>query len=186
MKESHTAENLRNMIKIMVDPLEFDKAKIRSIVTDEGSNFLRLFKQYVNENEKVNLYIEASESSTNDQSANQQTSDEPEAVDIERDTLNNDNDDDDELSDSDEPNECPSMTFLDTDKYTVADYQECREIQFETPLSLSTELQTFMQNVEFNEAIEYQVVYQPLDTLELEIGSTNVPRFSCAAHKMIK
>ena len=52
---------LSNAIEKIVNELEFDKSKIRSIVSDEGSYFLRLFKQYVNENEHMNLFIELAE-----------------------------------------------------------------------------------------------------------------------------
>ena len=41
---AHTAENVKAAIELIVNTFEFNKSKLSSIVTDEGSNLLRLFK----------------------------------------------------------------------------------------------------------------------------------------------
>lgn len=44
MEGSHCAENVKKAIETIINKLEFNKAKIVSVVCDEGSNLLRLFK----------------------------------------------------------------------------------------------------------------------------------------------
>jgi hypothetical protein len=47
----HTAENIKIRIEEIVNEFDFDKSKIHAIVSDEGSNFLKLFKyqeEYLN------------------------------------------------------------------------------------------------------------------------------------------
>lgn len=41
---SHTAENIKSKVEIVMNRFDFDKSKIESITTDQGSNFLKLFK----------------------------------------------------------------------------------------------------------------------------------------------
>lgn len=159
MEGNHSAENIKTAIENIINPFEFDKSKIQSIVTDEGSNFLRLFKQYVNENERVNLYLEPELPESSD-------------------------DEDDENDENNERQNETRITFLDTDRFTIEEYSACRSIEFQQPLTISTERQTYMQNIDFNEAIEYRDQMEPIQRLEFEIGQMNIPRFSCAAHKM--
>ena len=45
MLEAHNAENIKKAIESILNNLDFNKAKISAIVTDEGSSLLRLFKQ---------------------------------------------------------------------------------------------------------------------------------------------
>lgn len=162
MEGSHNAEGLKTAIERIINELEFDKSKIRSIVTDEGSNFLRLFKQYINENEQMNLYIEISGESENSE----------------------DEIDESESDEEDYEKDETRITFLETDKSTIDEYSECRSIGFQQSVPLTTETQNYIINVEFNEAAEYIGDCEPMERLELEIGSSSIPRFSCAAHKL--
>ncbi len=41
----HNAENVKKAIEQIINWFTFDNVKLSSIVTDEGSNLLRLFKQ---------------------------------------------------------------------------------------------------------------------------------------------
>lgn len=42
-----TAENLKMTTEILINKFKFDKKKILSVTTDEGRNFLRLFKSRI-------------------------------------------------------------------------------------------------------------------------------------------
>ena len=54
MKGSHTAENVLVAIQDILCEFTFNTLKIRSIVCDEGSNLVRLFKMLTSEN---NFYL---------------------------------------------------------------------------------------------------------------------------------
>ena len=62
MSGSHNAENIKKAIEIIINKLNFNKAKISAVVTDEGSNLLRLFKQIEDK-----FFIEASPNEEDDQ-----------------------------------------------------------------------------------------------------------------------
>ena len=49
MNSRHKAENIQVKVEEILNQYEFDKSKIVSIVTDEGSNFLKLFSSLENE-----------------------------------------------------------------------------------------------------------------------------------------
>lgn len=49
MPGNHTAEYIKESIESMVNKFEFNKAKIVATVTDEGSAYVRLFKQIPND-----------------------------------------------------------------------------------------------------------------------------------------
>ena len=48
MPGKHSAENCKLAIETIVNFFDFNKSKITAVVTDEGSNLLRLFKQLDN------------------------------------------------------------------------------------------------------------------------------------------
>ena len=61
----HRAENIKIAIEQMIISYSFDKSKISSIVSDQGSNFVRLFKQIPNnelEDDEVLDIVDAFES----------------------------------------------------------------------------------------------------------------------------
>ncbi len=58
MKGVHCAENVALTINDLLKVYDFEKSKITSVVTDEGSNLLRLFKQVNSENCFYLNYIE--------------------------------------------------------------------------------------------------------------------------------
>ena len=55
MQGKHNAENVKFAIESIINPFSFDKAKITAVVTDEGSNLLRLFKSL---DQQSPLYLE--------------------------------------------------------------------------------------------------------------------------------
>ena len=50
MNGAHTAENIKEAVEAIVNQYEFDKSKIRGVVSDEGSNFVKWLRQLINEN----------------------------------------------------------------------------------------------------------------------------------------
>ena len=58
MRGRHNAENVKLAIERVVNKFKFDKSKLTAVVTDEGSNLLRLFKSL--DQKTASLYIELS------------------------------------------------------------------------------------------------------------------------------
>ena len=109
MKGSHTAENVLVAIQEILSEFTFNTFKIRSIVCDEGSNLVRLFKMLTSEN---NFYLNNVEEDHDDlDDADYELPGEP----------NDDDDDDDDDNDNyedDEDNDAASSDEEETDQGT--------------------------------------------------------------------
>jgi hypothetical protein len=162
MKGPHNAENIKVGIEAIVNNLDFNKAKITSIVTDEGSNLLRLFKQI----EGQELYIPIEENNN----------EEVENIDEDENVEN------DEIASNDEDN-----AESDDEEYSVK-VNELDSYEFKNPLeyvSKSASDQPALNITDQSYDSEYNLEKGSLLTdISLKIGSSEIPRFSCAAHKI--
>ena len=94
MPGSHNAENIKSAIETIINEIKFNKAKISAVVTDEGSNLLRLFKQI-----DASYYIDLPQ----DDDIEEKSSEEEDQDDVdEEDEEEDDEEEDDEEEDDEE------------------------------------------------------------------------------------
>ncbi len=199
MKGVHCAENVALTINDLLKVYDFDKSKITSVVTDEGSNLLRLFKQVNSENCFYLNYI-------------QDDIDDPNDCNYEP-----DNDDDDSLDSEDELEDEvdeEEITWLAQDLVETQEKRNGIELAEEgdlkafenefnnscTNLKLLNTAQSFnfestnqtsinypvSSTFEQEELLEYDLSNNRkiISDLNLKVGSNQIQRYSCAAHKL--
>jgi hypothetical protein len=210
MPGSHNAENIKKAIEIIINKLNFNKAKISAVVTDEGSNLLRLFKQIEDK-----FFIEASPNEEDDQEEGENNDDKEQENDDDEEDEEVEEDEEDEeedvcsLSESSEDSD-DSMNVYDNfiqktvkhEKETSDDDEleidqnptnyftekEIDSIDLQNQVNyvtMSRELEISVNNDLQDELEEYdfQSNAELITCLELQIGSKRIPRFSCVCHK---
>ena len=210
MPGAHNAENVKIAIESIVNKIKFNKAKISAIVTDEGSNLLRLFKQlensyYIDSIQESNESLDyESNNSEENQFATEDEDNNSDSEDSETElNLQSSNNDEDDENFEDE--EMTYNQFDDTATNSLYDNEEITDENDSNPSNFFTEkeiLSVDIQNkIEFirttrsfnitvpsiviDEQSEYDFKNNSelITFLELEIGSNRISRFSCACHK---
>ena len=177
MEGAHTAEGVRDLIQKIINQYNFDKSKIVAVVCDEGSNLVRLFLQMIEQN------LESFKSEINWDWDGLPFS----QFDFFEDMLEYDVDED-------------NNPIIDKNASIDKVDDEINDIVIEDIVPLETALKARMSlelvsedNYEDNDANENDAndndhynldgLNQLISTLELEIGSNKIKRFSCANHK---
>ena len=205
----HNAENIKIAIESIINRLDFNKAKISSVVTDEGSNMLRLFKQ-INDSLYINISVDNIDDIEIDQDAdNVENSENEIAVSLNENSFENEeneesfssvetnNFDEDETSDSNhesdkfDDDDQNDLNNEDVDPNPI-NYFEVNEIlseTFQNPVNYITSsrnIENVIELISDDDSDEYDLINsnrKVLNCLNLVIGSTNIPRYSCACHK---
>ncbi|CAF1066112.1 unnamed protein product [Brachionus calyciflorus] len=175
MSESSTAENIKIAVEKIINRFQFDKRKIFAIVCDQGSALVRLFRQ--NENSLFDSRIEEIDIQLNNFSENQ--------TNIENDDLDNilENDVLDELETEERLIESNSNLRFEMSEID----REIDQIINERPafVRASNEPDSDDEDEDNeNEELLNENISDPVNFLELEIGSHRISRYSCAAHKI--
>lgn len=170
---SHSAENIKIIIEQLVNKYKFDKKKINSIVTDEGSNLLKLFKQLDSE---FCLFDEPLDDEDDEDYLDEDESDDDE-----------DSDDDDD-EDIEEVNGDEAMCLDGANLIILSESptnQDLVDLSKETRFLNEGRAPVQEENLDYDYSTEYELKKgEIIEFLELKIRSNMVPRFSCCAHKM--
>jgi hypothetical protein len=181
---SHCAENIKKAIEFIVNKHEFHKSKIVSVVCDEGSNLLRLFKangDYLLPAKKKKALAIDYQTALNGADMDEDEDDE----DYQPESEDDESEDDEEIDDSDDDHDNES----DDDPEVIETEKELRSDDFFSK-KIQTSKRQAQSNAEKQVAVEdflseYNLNKGSLVTEQnLEIGSNKVARYNCAAHKM--
>lgn len=202
MPTKHNAENIKLAVEEIINELEFNKAKISSINTDEGSNLLRLFKQVPDQIESLNdldqlndvpgFYVEDDleedenyVSVESDIDLSDTDNNEDDKIDDEENT-----DDDDDKNDYDELYD-KKKGFRDGNRLDEEDEKELlspefiENIEFINNSSSNATVESIVPLKIYDDNYSYDFTKGELiNDLFLEIGSDKINRFSCSAHKV--
>jgi len=161
----HTAENIKAVFEEIVNEYDFNKSKLKGIVSDEGSNLRRLFKQ---------LADESDESGDTDEA-------DGDFVD-----LNFDSDEDDDDSDYEEIDENIVIERIKTKMTDVNQYNnDLNKLVLETA-ELTSELNKVHYDEDEEDLFEKTNSGKPIDNLVLALDTfegQKLNRFSCCVHK---
>ena len=130
MPGKHNAENIKSAIESVISNYTFNTSKITAVVTDEGSNFLCLFKQLDNGN---SLFIESD-------SAHEETNEEDEAENIEENSEANGGAEDDENDEHDQHDEFTTHLY-DNEAETNLDFVDLASVK---PMGLTCGFQLWV------------------------------------------
>lgn len=174
MECTHTADNIKNLIELLVNKYKFDKKKLNGIVTDEGSNLLKLFKQLESE---FCMFIDP---------LNEEEDEDYVYVEEDEDEDEEDDDDDDENEDVDLNEEnIDSSDEISTIINTLPTKQDILNVSKDTQFINATRQPEDLNDLNYDESTEYDLNRgEIIENLELKLESNVIPRFSCSAHKM--
>ena len=179
---SNNAEKIKACIEYIVNTYNFNKDKVSAVVCDEGRNFLKLFKEIQNEDNENNEF----------EHKNDEPSEEIIEDDQERESYNVEDGDEDENNDEDddedEEEEEDKEFKIEDSVETILNKAEYLEIINEVN-NLRSEHETFEEfekvEIDMRDDDEYDTsLGSPIHKLDLVMGSSQIPRFSCAAHKI--
>ena len=217
MPGAHNAENIKKAIESIINKIKFNKNKIVAVVTDEGSNLLRLFKQIDD-----SYYIESfDESDINDESNKEKVIEINDSEDSDGYEEEEEEEEESEVSEEEEEKDTSeeeeeimvydqfvenSTNFLisssnnkekeeieenDTNPTNLFTEDEISSLHIENPMEYTTTSRIIdshtnldsQNQYEQTEEYDFNGVNELITCLELEIGSTRIPRFSCVCHK---
>lgn len=210
MKGEHKAENLLLAIEEIVNSYDFDKSKITSIVTDEGSNYVRLFKA---EDEEP-LFIEDEEISEYKDDDRSESSDDDNEIDSDDDNENNAEIDLNSIVEKEniitiakvkeeinmENRLISEIMWANELEMKNESINDLNQLEIDTQSSLSINQSQNNQknfddvninNTDNNEDDDDKDEYMDnftskrfLNELHISIGENKIARYSCAAHKV--
>jgi hypothetical protein len=187
MKNGHTSETVKRAVEEMIERFDFDKSKVKDIVSDEGSPLVKLFKQIPcnnqNKENDVNtsssnellFYYDFSSSEDDNESIYSQSLDAGAGSEELGDSL---------LSEDEYLFEIDDIDLeIDELKNELKDIEIVRMVEQESNMPDDREILNSLTLKQDDEQY-YDLSYgRPLTDPHMSINASTLLRFSCAAHK---
>lgn len=171
----HTAENIKAAIERIINEYNFNKSKVNSVACDEGSNFVRLFKQ---PRTQTTMYIEI-DALDDDEDFNPNEGEAEEECD----------EDDGNSSDDDLETEFlkeieKDVNFLNSNLKSVIKFNSKSSSDLIEQASESAQNNDIEDNIDADDHLYDLTKGDIIKTLDLKIGDNVIVRVCCANHKL--